>query len=73
MKKSPARDGLPRPNPLGATARWTAAARAAESARADRLFDDPWAAALAAAWAANRPADMPGMPHNWFVTAQKLG
>lgn len=29
------------------TARWTAAARARESARSDRLFDDPWAAALA--------------------------
>jgi len=29
------------------TARWIAAARARESARADRLFDDPWAAELA--------------------------
>ena len=29
------------------TARWTAAARARESARPDRLFDDPWAAELA--------------------------
>ncbi|MEU7875854.1 SAM-dependent methyltransferase [Dactylosporangium sp. NPDC049140] len=29
------------------SARWTAAARARESARPDRLFDDPWAAALA--------------------------
>jgi methyltransferase (TIGR00027 family) len=28
------------------TARWTAAARARESARSDRLFDDPWAAEL---------------------------
>lgn len=35
-------------NPLlGATARWTAIARALESNRADRLFSDPWAAALA--------------------------
>jgi O-methyltransferase involved in polyketide biosynthesis len=34
-------------NPLGSTAHWTAAARACESAREDRLFDDPWAAALA--------------------------
>ena len=46
---------------LGSTARWTAAARAVESAREDRLFNDPWAAALAgpegAAWAANRSAD----------------
>jgi methyltransferase (TIGR00027 family) len=32
---------------LEATARWTAAVRAAEQARADRLFDDPWAEALA--------------------------
>lgn len=32
---------------LGATARWTAAVRARESARVDRLFDDPWAASLA--------------------------
>jgi methyltransferase (TIGR00027 family) len=29
------------------TARWIAAARARESARGDRLFDDPWAAELA--------------------------
>jgi methyltransferase (TIGR00027 family) len=32
---------------VGATSRLTAAARARESARADRLFDDPWAAELA--------------------------
>jgi methyltransferase (TIGR00027 family) len=32
---------------LSATARWIAAARARESAREDRLFNDPWAAALA--------------------------
>lgn len=32
---------------LGATARWTAAVRAKESAREDRLFNDPWAMALA--------------------------
>jgi methyltransferase (TIGR00027 family) len=46
---------------LGATARWTAAVRARESAREDRLFDDPWAAALAgeggAAWIEHRSAD----------------
>lgn len=46
---------------LGATARWTASVRALESARPDRLFDDPWAATLAgaegAAWMAARPAD----------------
>lgn len=45
-------------NALGSTALWTAATRALESIREDRLFDDPWAAALAgsegAAWAANR-------------------
>jgi methyltransferase (TIGR00027 family) len=44
---------------LGTTARWTAAVRAAESQRTDRLFDDPWAAELAGepgrAWAASRP------------------
>jgi methyltransferase (TIGR00027 family) len=35
-------------NPLlASTAYWTAAVRAAESAREERLFDDPWAAALA--------------------------
>jgi methyltransferase (TIGR00027 family) len=46
---------------LASTARWTAAVRALESAREDRLFDDPWAAALAgeegAAWIEQRPAD----------------
>ncbi|MGB8212195.1 MAG: SAM-dependent methyltransferase [Anaerolineales bacterium] len=46
---------------LGSTARWTAAARAIETAREDHLFDDPWAAALAGAdgtvWAANRSPD----------------
>jgi methyltransferase (TIGR00027 family) len=43
---------------LGATAYWTASVRAMESAREDRLFYDPWAAALAgeqgAAWIAGR-------------------
>jgi methyltransferase (TIGR00027 family) len=32
---------------LGTTAFWTAAVRAREQAREDRLFDDPWAAELA--------------------------
>ena len=32
---------------IAGTARWIAAARARESARPDRLFDDPWAAELA--------------------------
>jgi methyltransferase (TIGR00027 family) len=44
---------------IGATAHWTASARGQESARADRLFNDPWATALAgdvgAAWLAQRP------------------
>jgi methyltransferase (TIGR00027 family) len=34
-------------DPVAATACWTAAARAGESIRSDRLFDDPWAEALA--------------------------
>jgi methyltransferase (TIGR00027 family) len=46
---------------LEATARWTAAARAAEAGRKDRLFDDPWAATLAGpegvGWLAQRPPD----------------
>jgi methyltransferase (TIGR00027 family) len=46
---------------LGATARWTAAVRARESAREDRLFYDPWAAALAGqageAWIEGRSED----------------
>jgi methyltransferase (TIGR00027 family) len=53
--------GKGKSNSLGSTARWTAAARALESARADRLLNDPWAARLAGAedlaWAANRPPD----------------
>ena len=32
---------------LASTARWTAAVRARESLREDRLFQDPWAATLA--------------------------
>ncbi len=46
---------------LGATSRWTAAVRAKENARQDRLFTDPWAAALAGqegqAWIEARPED----------------
>jgi methyltransferase (TIGR00027 family) len=46
---------------LEGTARWTAAARAAESQREDRLFSDPWAAALAGpegmAWIEQRSPD----------------
>ncbi len=48
-------------NLLGSTARWTASVRARESAREDRLFNDPWAAALAGqegqAWIEQRSAD----------------
>ena len=48
-------------SPLASTAHWTAAVRAMENDRADRLFADPWAAALAgeqgAVWLAQRPAD----------------
>ena len=46
---------------LVSTACWTASVRAMERVRADRLFDDPWAAALAgaegAAWLARRSAN----------------
>ena len=46
---------------LEATARWTAAVRAMENARADALFHDPWAEALAGeegrTWMAQRTAD----------------
>jgi len=34
-------------SPLALTASWTAAVRAMESQREDRLFDDPWAKDLA--------------------------
>lgn len=48
-------------HPLASTAAWTAAVRASESARVDRLFDDPWAASLAgadgASWMAQRSPD----------------
>jgi methyltransferase (TIGR00027 family) len=46
---------------LAATARWTAGVRARESLRADRLFNDPWAAILAAEagkeWAEHQSGD----------------
>lgn len=46
---------------LGSTAYWTAAVRAGESAREDRLFNDAWATALAGpegmAWLAQRTGD----------------
>jgi methyltransferase (TIGR00027 family) len=40
-------DAEPPLDPVAGTARWTAAARARENARSDRLFEDPLAAALA--------------------------
>ena len=47
--------------PLEATAHWTAAVRAAETARSDRLFEDPWAESLAGAegraWIAGRTVE----------------
>ncbi len=46
---------------LGSTAYWTAAVRALESKRTDRLFNDPWAATLAgtvgSSWIEQRSAD----------------
>jgi len=46
---------------LGSTARWSAGVRARESLREDRLFNDPWAAALAGVegqeWAEYRSGD----------------
>ncbi len=48
-------------DPVSATARWTAAVRARESDRDDRLFHDPWAWSLAgevgARWIAERSED----------------
>jgi methyltransferase (TIGR00027 family) len=48
-------------SPLASTAHWTAAVRALENDRADRLFADSWAAALAgedgATWLADRSPD----------------
>jgi len=40
-------EGVAFDDPISLTARMTAAARARESRRPDRLFDDPWAGALA--------------------------
>src|SRR2546428_13862835 len=49
------------PNSLAITAKWTAAARAHESARPDALFSDLWAALLAGeegmAWLERQPHD----------------
>jgi methyltransferase (TIGR00027 family) len=52
MADNPASPSAPHPygeaRPVALTARWIAAARANESARPNRLFDDPFAEALAA-------------------------
>ncbi len=45
--------------PVSNTALWTAAARARESARADRIFDDPYAAVLAGAEITQQAVDRP--------------
>ncbi len=45
--KSEPNGGEPETRPVALTARWIAAARANESARPNRLFDDPYAEALA--------------------------
>jgi methyltransferase (TIGR00027 family) len=49
------------PQALHATARWTAAVRAGEQGRSDRLIDDPWAERLAGpegmAWLADQPPE----------------
>lgn len=54
-------DELNRNQMLASTAYWTAAVRARESAREDRLFNDPWAADLAGsaglAWVEERAAE----------------
>jgi len=54
-------DKLERDQMLASTAHWIAAVRALESAREDRLFNDPWASALAGtqgmSWIEGRSAD----------------
>lgn len=49
------------PTSLASTARWTAAVRASENERSDRLFADPWAVTLAGeegmAWLVQRSPD----------------
>jgi methyltransferase (TIGR00027 family) len=54
-------DEATRSRMLASTAHWMAAVRAKESERENRLFDDPWAAALAGseglAWIEQRSAD----------------
>jgi methyltransferase (TIGR00027 family) len=63
-------------DPISRTARLTAAARARESRRPDRLFEDPWAEALAGTEgvafmerleAAARPPGSPGSSENPYI------
>lgn len=53
---------MPKESSVAGTAGWIAAARARETARPDRLFEDPWAAALAgeAGWARLRASERVG-------------
>ena len=55
---------------LGSTSRWTAAVRAKESQRTDRLFNDPYAAAFVAAAPPLFP-DLPSIVHDPALAALK--
>ena len=50
-------------NPIAPMSRWMAAARARESERANRLFDDPLAAALAGSEGFSRLKRMESAAH----------
>ena len=61
---------------LASTARWTAAVRAHESERPDRLFNDPWAALLAGIvgqdWLASMPAEVSTASQTSIVVRTKF-
>jgi O-methyltransferase involved in polyketide biosynthesis len=61
---------------VGVTAKMTAAARARESERADRLFDDPWAASLSGDegfdFLAREEALLPDRPEAVFVVRHRF-
>jgi methyltransferase (TIGR00027 family) len=64
-------------DPVGMTSRWVAAARARESQRPDRLFDDPLAAALAGpegfAWLDDMERAQPwGQPELYVVVRTRF-
>ncbi len=64
-------------DPVGLTSRWVAAARARESERLDRLFDDPLAAALAGpegfAWLDDMERAQPwGQPELYVVVRTRF-